>query len=112
MSEPRSYTLLQLTVYFLKLGSIGFGGPVALVGYMYRDLVEKRKWIAEGDYKEGLALAQLMPGPPECARQIGPAPATWKTWPPKSPVIRVSICKNSSSSGTTVAGASRSAMPV
>jgi chromate transporter len=36
---------------------------VALLGYMYRDLVEKRKWIAEGDYKEGLALAQLMPGP-------------------------------------------------
>jgi chromate transporter len=47
----------------LKLGTIGFGGPVALVGYMYRDLVEGRKWITEADYKEGLALAQLMPGP-------------------------------------------------
>jgi len=36
---------------------------VALAGYMYRDLVEKRRWITEADYKEGLALAQLMPGP-------------------------------------------------
>src|SRR5438045_8457215 len=47
----------------LGLGTWGFGGPVALVGYMYRDLVERRKWISEADYKEGLALAQLMPGP-------------------------------------------------
>src|SRR5258706_6252754 len=46
-----------------KLGTIGFGGPVALVGYMNRDLVEERKWISESDYKEGLTLAQLMPGP-------------------------------------------------
>src|SRR5207249_2027117 len=45
------------------LGTWGFGGPVALVGHMYRDLVERRRWIAEGDYKEGLTLAQLMPGP-------------------------------------------------
>jgi chromate transporter len=57
------YSLAQLTRYFLKLGSIGFGGPVALVGYMYRDLVESRRWIQEEDYREGLALAQLMPGP-------------------------------------------------
>jgi chromate transporter len=47
----------------LGLGTWGFGGPVALVGYMYRDLVEKRGWITESDYKEGLTLAQLMPGP-------------------------------------------------
>jgi chromate transporter len=47
----------------LALGTWGFGGPVALVGYMYRDLVEKRHWISESDYKEGMALAQLMPGP-------------------------------------------------
>jgi len=58
-----SYTFRQLILYFLKLGTIGFGGPVALVGYMHRDLVEKRKWISEEDYKEGLALAQLAPGP-------------------------------------------------
>src|SRR6266498_1076967 len=57
------YSLSSLVYYFLKLGTIGFGGPVALVGYMHRDLVEKGKWISEEDYKEGLALAQLAPGP-------------------------------------------------
>jgi chromate transporter len=49
--------------YFLRLGALGFGGPVALVGFMHRDLVEQRAWITEADYKEGLALAQLAPGP-------------------------------------------------
>ena len=63
MTSSASYSLGQLALYFLKLGSIGFGGPVALVGYMYRDLVEGRHWIADEDYKEGLTLAQLMPGP-------------------------------------------------
>ena len=58
-----AYLVAQLTKYFLKLGTTGFGGPVALVGYMHRDLVEERKWIGEEDYKEGLALAQLAPGP-------------------------------------------------
>ena len=58
-----SYSLWQLVLYFLRLGTLGFGGPVALVGYMQRDLVEQRAWIAEADYKEGLALAQLCPGP-------------------------------------------------
>jgi chromate transporter len=57
------YTLWQLVRYMLALGTWGFGGPVALVGYMYRDLVERRHWISESDYKEGLTLAQLMPGP-------------------------------------------------
>ena len=62
-AAPPSYSLWQLVRYMLALGTWGFGGPVALVGYMYRDLVEKRHWISEGDYKEGMALAQLMPGP-------------------------------------------------
>jgi chromate transporter len=61
--KPPSYSLWQLVRYMLALGTWGFGGPVALVGYMYRDLVEKRRWVSESDYKEGLALAQLMPGP-------------------------------------------------
>jgi len=52
-----------LFLYFLKLGTVGFGGPVALVGYMHQDLVERRQWITEEEYKEGLALAQLAPGP-------------------------------------------------
>src|SRR5678815_1997741 len=58
-----NYSLTALVKYFLKLGTIGFGGPVALVEYMHRDLVEKRKWITNEDYKEGLALSQLAPGP-------------------------------------------------
>ncbi|MGL5080336.1 MAG: chromate transporter [Microcoleaceae cyanobacterium] len=57
------YSLWQLTLYFLKLGTWGFGGPIALVGYMKRDLVEERHWVSESDYKEGLSLAQLAPGP-------------------------------------------------
>src|SRR5437879_7920236 len=61
--EPAKYSLWQLVEYFLRLGTWGFGGPVALVGYMHRDLVEQRKWISEAEYKEGLTLAQLMPGP-------------------------------------------------
>ncbi|HEY8710557.1 MAG TPA: chromate efflux transporter, partial [Burkholderiaceae bacterium] len=60
---PADYSLWQLVRYMLALGTWGFGGPVALVGYMYRDLVEKRRWLSESDYKEGMALAQLMPGP-------------------------------------------------
>jgi len=69
MKENPVYTLKELAFYFLKLGTIGFGGPVALVGYMHRDLVENRKWISEEEYKEGLALAQLAPGP--LAAQLG-----------------------------------------
>jgi len=55
--------LSALVLYFLRLGAVGFGGPIALVGYMQRDLVEDRKWVSPEDYKEGLALAQLAPGP-------------------------------------------------
>jgi chromate transporter len=62
-AERPSYTLWQLIAYFARLGALGFGGPVALAGYMHRDLVEKRHWITDPDYKEGLALAQLAPGP-------------------------------------------------
>nr|WP_315196209.1 chromate transporter [uncultured Flavobacterium sp.] len=68
-TEKGNYTLLDLIKYFLKLGITGFGGPVALVGYMHRDLVENKKWINDSDFKEGLALAQLAPGP--LAAQLG-----------------------------------------
>src|SRR5215216_69667 len=67
-SKP-AYSLLDITKYFLKLGTWGFGGPVALVGYMQRDLVEQKGWLTEEEYKEGLALAQLAPGP--LAAQLG-----------------------------------------
>lgn len=63
MENKPNYSLKDLVFYFLKLGTTGFGGPVALVGYMYRDLVENKQWISDDDYKEGLALSQLAPGP-------------------------------------------------
>jgi chromate transporter len=56
-------SLRDLVRYFLVLGTVGFGGPIALAGYMQRDLVERRRWISKQDYTEGLALAQLAPGP-------------------------------------------------
>ena len=55
--------LWPLIGYFLRLGTIGFGGPAALVGFMHRDLVEERHWMTEDTYKLSLALAQIMPGP-------------------------------------------------
>ena len=56
-------SLAALVRYFLYLGTFGFGGPVALVGFMHRDLVERRRWIDEDEYRLGIALAQIMPGP-------------------------------------------------
>ena len=53
----------ELCRYFLRLGAVGFGGPIALVGYMQRDLVEKHRWIGPDDFRQGLALSQLAPGP-------------------------------------------------
>ena len=61
--ETEPCTMRQLLLYFLSLGTFGFGGPIALAGYMQRDLVERRRWISKQDYLEGLALAQLAPGP-------------------------------------------------
>lgn len=57
------YSLGQLVRYTLRLGALGFGGTIALAGYMRRDLVERLGWISESDYKAGLTLAQLAPGP-------------------------------------------------
>jgi chromate transporter len=59
----RQRTLRGLFRYFLRLGSWGFGGPIALCGYMRRDLVEKRRWYSDDEYQQGLAIAQTMPGP-------------------------------------------------
>ena len=61
--QPDPPGLAALAAYFLRLGTLGFGGPIALAGYMHRDLVERRGWIAAEDFNEGLALAQLAPGP-------------------------------------------------
>jgi chromate transporter len=63
VSDLAPCTKRELTLYFLRLGATGFGGPIALAGHMQRDLVERRRWIAPQDYLEGLALSQLSPGP-------------------------------------------------
>ena len=67
MTAPQAATarssLAALVRYFLYLGSLGFGGPVALAGFMHRDLVEERRWVSEEEYRLGMALAQIMPGP-------------------------------------------------
>src|SRR5438270_12069109 len=62
-ASTTSYTLRDLLLYFLRLGTIGFGGPIALAGHMQKDLVEDRRWVSKQDYLEGLAFSQLSPGP-------------------------------------------------
>jgi chromate transporter len=73
------YSLARLVGYFLWLGTVGFGGPIALAGYMQRDLVEERKWLTNDEYLEGLALAQLAPGPlaAQLAMYLGFVRAGW-----------------------------------
>src|SRR5215472_17435710 len=63
LQERAPASLAQFALYFLKLGCFGFGGPIALVGYMQKDLVEERHWISQQDYVDGLAFSQLAPGP-------------------------------------------------
>ena len=60
---PSARTMRGLFLYFLRLGSAGFGGPIALAGYMRRDLVDERGWYSDDEYQQGLAIAQTMPGP-------------------------------------------------
>src|SRR5260370_781381 len=60
--EPQP-KLREFLLYFLHLGTLGFGGPIALAGHMQKDLVEGRKWVSSQDYVEGLAFSQLSPGP-------------------------------------------------
>src|SRR5204863_4614062 len=62
-AETVSFTLRDLLLYFLRLGTLGFGGPIALAGHMQKDLVEDRRWVSKPDYLEGLAFSQLSPGP-------------------------------------------------
>jgi chromate transporter len=62
-AEDQPASLRRLVVYFLRLGSLGFGGPVALANAMRRDLVEERRWLSEREYDDGLAIAAACPGP-------------------------------------------------
>ena len=63
------HALRDVTLYFLKLGSLGFGGPVALVGQMERDLVDSRKWLTKTEMRDAIAVCQSLPGP--LAIQVG-----------------------------------------
>jgi chromate transporter len=63
LHDPARVPLTQFVGYFLWLGTVGFGGPIALAGHMQQDLVDSRGWVRKEDYLEGLALAQLAPGP-------------------------------------------------
>lgn len=66
-------SLTEFLAYFLKLGALGFGGPIALAGHMQKELVEERKWVSSQDYVEGLAFSQLSPGPirHKCVKHAG-----------------------------------------
>src|SRR5882724_1429563 len=65
----RRVPIRELVRYYLRLGSIGFGGPVALVGQMERELVGERKWLTKEEMREGIAVCQSLPGP--LAIQVG-----------------------------------------
>ncbi|MFM8984100.1 MAG: chromate transporter, partial [Spartobacteria bacterium] len=70
-SEP---TVREAARFWLKLGCIGFGGPAGQIAIMHRELVERRRWIAEGDFAKALDFCMLLPGPE--AQQL----ATWLGW--------------------------------
>ena len=59
----------ELVRYFLRLGCLGFGGPVALVGQMERELVDGKKWLTKEQMREAIAICQSLPGP--LAIQVG-----------------------------------------
>jgi chromate transporter len=61
--------LTELLLYFLRLGLLGFGGPVALVGQMERELVAERGWLTKEQMREAIAICQSLPGP--LAIQVG-----------------------------------------
>ena len=62
-SDRIAVSFWRVALYFLRLGAVGFGGPIALVGRMQQDLVDDRHWVTKKEYLEGLALSQLAPGP-------------------------------------------------
>ncbi len=78
-TASQDYSLARMVMYFLWLGTVGFGGPIALAAYMQRDLVDERKWLTNDEYLEGLALAQLAPGPlaAQLAMYLGFMRAGW-----------------------------------
>src|SRR3989441_11010996 len=68
-NTPNRVPIRDLVLYYLRLGALGFGGPVALVGQMEKELVQERKWVTKEEMREGIAICQSMPGP--LAIQVG-----------------------------------------
>src|SRR5574342_96146 len=68
-NPPKGVPIRDLVRYYLRLGALGFGGPVALCGQMERELVQERKWLSKDEMREGLAVCQSLPGP--LAIQVG-----------------------------------------
>src|SRR5947199_1483517 len=66
---PTRVRIRDLVLYYLRLGALGFGGPVALVGQMEKELVQERKWLTKAEMREGIAVCQSLPGP--LAIQVG-----------------------------------------
>jgi len=62
-AAPDARSLVGLARYFRRIGASGFGGPIARVGYMRRDLVEERGWCTDEEYRQALAIGQRFPGP-------------------------------------------------
>ena len=62
-TAARRPPLSELLRFFASLGTLGFGGPIALVGYMEREFVERRRWVTKEELKDGIAFSQLAPGP-------------------------------------------------
>src|SRR5438105_8513661 len=69
VDTPPRVRISDLVVYFLRLGALGFGGPVALCGQMERELVQERQWLTKDEMREGIAVCQSLPGP--LAIQVG-----------------------------------------
>jgi chromate transporter len=65
----RKVGIRDLVLYYLHLGALGFGGPVALCGQMERELVRERKWLSQDEMRDGIAVCQSLPGP--LAIQVG-----------------------------------------
>ena len=68
-SRPARVRIRDLVGYYLRLGTLGFGGPVALCGQMERELVQDRKWVTKEEMREAIAVCQSLPGP--LAIQVG-----------------------------------------
>ena len=69
VTPPQRRPLREIVLYFLRLGTLGFGGPVALCGLMEKELVQDKKWLTKDEMRDAIAISQSLPGP--LAIQVG-----------------------------------------